>query len=148
VVRRLAESVVRLCAVASIRHVAEHVAVGWHQVKEIDKQQLLLKLGPVDLAGVTQIALDEFAIHKGQSYATVIAEPATRRILYVAKGRERASIRPFFEQLGTEGCERIEAAVMDMWRPFRDEVSKWVLLGLLWVIRRSDSWGEQAEAVV
>lgn len=125
VTRRLAESVARLCAVASIKHVAEHFALGWHQVKEIDKQQLLLKLGPVDLSGVTQIALDEFAIHKGQSYATVIAEPATRRILYVAKGRERASIRPFFEQLGADGCERIEAAVMDMWRPFRDEVSAW-----------------------
>lgn len=125
VTRRLAESVARLCAVASIKHVAEHFKLGWHQVKEIDKQQLLLQLGPVDLSGVTQIALDEFAIHKGQSYATVIAEPATRRILYVAKGRERASIRPFFEQLGPDGCERIEAAVMDMWRPFRDEVTKW-----------------------
>lgn len=125
VTRRLAESVARLCSVAAIKHVAEHFDLNWHQVKEIDKRVLADQLGPVDVTGVTQIALDEFAIHKGQSYATVIAEPATRRILYVAKGRERASIRPFFEQLGPDGCERIEAAVMDMWRPFRDEVTKW-----------------------
>jgi transposase len=125
VTRRLAESVARMCTVAAIKHVAEHFDLNWHQVKEIDKRILVEKLGPVDLSGVTQIALDEFSIHKGQSYATVIAEPATRRVLYVAKGRERSSIRPFFEALGEHGCKRIEAAVMDMWRPFRDEVRAW-----------------------
>jgi transposase len=125
VTRRLAESVARLCSVMTIKHVAEHFDLNWHQVKEIDKRILMDQLGPVDLSSVTQIALDEFAIHKGQRYATVIAEPATRRILYVAQGRERLSIRPFFEALGDDGCARIEAAVMDMWRPFRDEVTKW-----------------------
>lgn len=125
VTRRFAESVARLCSVAAIKHVAEHFDLNWHQVKEIDKRVLADQLGPIDLSGVSQIAIDEFAIHKGQSYATVIAEPATRRILYVAKGRERTSIRPFFEVLGPDGCARIEAAVMDMWRPFRDEVRAW-----------------------
>lgn len=49
----------------------QHFALGWHQVKEIDKQQLLLQLRPADLSGITQIALDEFAIHKSQSSAKV-----------------------------------------------------------------------------
>ena len=125
VTRRLAESVARLCAVMTVKHVAEHFALNWHQVKEIDKRILAEQLGPVDLSNVTRIGIDEFALHKGQSYATVIAEPATRRVLYVANGRERTSIRPFFEALGEDGCVRIEAAVMDMWKPFRDEVRKW-----------------------
>lgn len=125
VTRRLAESVARLCTVATIKHVAEHFGLGWHQVKEIDKRVLVEQLGPVDLSGVTQIAMDEFAVHKGQSYATVIAEPATRRILYIGRGRDRTSIRPFFQQLGTDGCKRIEAAVMDMHHPYRYETARW-----------------------
>ena len=79
-------------------------------------------LGPPDLAGVDVIAMDEFAIQKGQRYATVIAEPYTKRVLWVGRGRGRADVRPFFEQLGAAGRMRLQAVAMDMNGAYEEEV--------------------------
>lgn len=57
VTQRLAESVSRLCAVMSIRHVAGYFDLNWKTVKEIDKRLLERRLGPVDLAGVAVIGM-------------------------------------------------------------------------------------------
>jgi transposase len=122
VTHRLAESASRLCKVASIRHVAAFFQLDWKTVKAIDRACLQRQLGPVDLDGLEVIGLDEFALHKGHRYATVIVEPARKRVLWVGKGHGRADIRPFFELLGPERCARVKAAVMDMNTGFELEV--------------------------
>ena len=120
--RRMAENVVRLCRVLPIEHVAEYLNLTWDTVKATDKAYLQENLGPVDLSGVTQIVLDEFAIQKGHRYATVILEPSTKRVLWVGRGRGREDIRPFFEQLGVEGRQRLRAVGMDMNGAYEEEV--------------------------
>lgn len=122
VTKRLAESVGRLCQVASIKHVGAFFDLSWSTVKAIDKRFLAETLGPVDLTGVDVIAMDEFALQKGQRYATVIVEPLVKRVLWVGRGRSRESIRPFFEMLGQEGCTRLKAVAMDMNGAFEVEV--------------------------
>ena len=122
---RLAEKIARLAAVLPIQHVADWFGVSWDTVKQLDQRALAARLGPVDaasLAGVRVIAIDEFAIHRGHRYATVIAEPATKRVLWVGRGRRRADVRPFFELLGVEGRARLEAVAMDMNGPYAEEV--------------------------
>jgi transposase len=106
--------VARLCSILPIKHVAEFYGLSWDQVKALDKADLEARLGPVDLDGVDVILMDEFALHKGHRYATVIAEPSTKRVLWVGRGRSRLDIRPFFELLGEHGCRRIKAVGMDM----------------------------------
>lgn len=122
VTQRLAHSVARLCRVLPIRHVAEHFGLSWDRVKRIHKAYLQHALGTPDLSGITEIGLDEFALRKGHRYATAIIEPRTRRVLWVCRGRGREDIRPFFEQLGPQGCAQLQAAVMDMWEPYEQEV--------------------------
>jgi len=114
VTRRLAESVARLCAVTSIVQVARWFGLDWKTVKTIDFRHLERTLGPIDLGGVTVIAMDEFAIQKGHRYATVVVDPERKRVLWVGRGRSRADVRPFFELLGPEGCARLRAVAMDM----------------------------------
>ena len=58
--------------------------------------------------------MDEFALFKGHRYASVVLDADTRRVLWIGEGRSRAAVRPFFEELGPEGCARIEAVAMDM----------------------------------
>jgi len=114
VTRRLAQSVARLCTVTSLLHAARWFGLDWKTVKRIDFQHLERTLGPVDLTGVTVIAMDEFAIQKGHHYATVVVEPQRKRVLWVGRGRSRAEVRPFFELLGAQDCQHVRAVAMDM----------------------------------
>jgi transposase len=114
VTTRLAGSVARLCKVLPVKHAAEFFGLGWDAVKAIDKGHLEKTLGPPDLDGLTLLAMDEFAIHKGHRYATVIIDPACKRVLWVGLGRDRGSLRPFFETMGPRRCAQIRAVAMDM----------------------------------
>lgn len=122
VTRRLADSVARLCRDVPIRQVAAYFHLDWKTVKRIDKEHLQERLGPVDLAGVTVLLMDEFAIQKGHRYATTIVDPYTKRVLWVGRGRSRESLRPFFALLGREGRRAIRAVVMDMNGAYEEEV--------------------------
>ncbi|MFN2603585.1 MAG: ISL3 family transposase [Gemmatimonadaceae bacterium] len=120
--KRLAEKIARLAQVLPIKHVADWFSLSWDTVKQIDKRALIERLQPLDLSEVKVIAIDEFAIHHGHRYATVITDPTTKRVLWVARDRDREAVRGFLDALGAKGCMRIEAVVMDMWRPYRTEI--------------------------
>lgn len=119
--KRFAESVARLAQVLPIKQVAEWFGLSWDTVQAIDQAALEMRLGPIELTGVRRIVMDEFAIQKGHRYATVVAEPETRRVLWVGRGRGREDVRPFFEALGPAGCAALEAAVMDMSEAYEAE---------------------------
>jgi transposase len=119
---RLALEVARLCRVLPVAHVADYMNLHRHTVKAIDKAHLNRTLGPPDLSNVEVIAMDEFSIHKGHRYATVIIDPRTKRVLWIGMGRSRAEIRPFFEALGEKGRQKLRAAVMDMNGAYEVEV--------------------------
>ena len=106
-----------------IRHVSQLTGVGWHTIKEIDKRRLQTSVGTIELGEVRRLVMDEFALHKGHRYATVIMDAERTRVLWVGHGNSRAAIRPFFEQLG-ERCQQIEAVAMDMNTAFDLEVKQ------------------------
>ena len=122
VTSRLARSVARLCKLMALQHVARYYGLAWTTVKLIDWRHLERELGAVDLAEVSEIAMDEFAIQKGHRYATVVVEPSRKRVLWVGRGRAREDVRPFFELLGAEGCARLRAVAMDMNAAYAEEV--------------------------
>lgn len=122
VTARLAENVARLCKVLAIKHVAEFYRLGWDTVKAIDKEWLEEQVREPDLSGLTQLAMDEFAIKRGHRYATIFVEPERKQVLWVCRGRSRQDIRPFFEKLGPDGCRRLEAVAMDMNGAYEEEV--------------------------
>jgi transposase len=115
---RLAEKIARLAQVLPIKHVAQWFGVHWATVKQIDQRALAARLGPVDLSGVRQIAIDEFALHRGRDYATVVVDVPTRRVLWIGRGRDGATLAQFFALLGPAGCTQLEAVVVDLWRPY------------------------------
>ena len=122
---RLAAAIAQLAQVLPIAHVARWFGVGWDTVKQIDQRTLQRRLGPVNLAGVRVVALDEFALHRGHRYATLAVDPTTKRVLWVGRGRGREDVRAFFALLGPEGCQRLEAVVMDMSPAYTEEVRRW-----------------------
>jgi transposase len=120
----MAEDVARLCRVLPIKHVAERFGLDWHTVKAIDKAWLKRTLPPLDMTCVEKLLMDEFAIHKGHRYATVITDADTLRVLWVGHGRGQEAVRPFFQAIGKEACGRIRAVGMDMHAPFETEVRR------------------------
>ena len=88
VTKRLAESVVRMCKVLPVKHVAAVCGLASDTVKDLDHTWLEQHLGPPSLDGLEVIAMDEFAIQRGHRYATVVIEPQRRRALWVGQGRE------------------------------------------------------------
>jgi transposase len=120
--KRLAAKIAALATILPIKHVAEWFGVGWDTVRQIDQRALERRVGPIDLRGVRRIAIDEFALHKGQVYATLVLDADTKRVLWVGRGRSGEHLRPFFTQLGPDGCAALEAVVMDLFPAHVKEV--------------------------
>ena len=45
------------------------------------------------------LAVDEFAIHKGHTYATCVMDLENGEVLWVGKGRSKADFAKFFEEI-------------------------------------------------
>lgn len=43
--------------------------------------------------------IDEFAVHKGHRYATVIMDAVERKVLWIGMGKTQRIVRPFFDLL-------------------------------------------------
>ena len=108
-----------------IKHVAQMFCLHWSTVQQLDKRSLAGLMSQLPQPQPTHLVMDEFALHKGHRYASVILDADTRRVLYIAKDRSREAIRPFFEALGEAGCRRIQAVAMDMNTAFDLEVRHW-----------------------
>ena len=121
VTETLRQWVERLVNLLPIRHVADLVGLHWHTVKAIDKRRLQRDLPEPETTRQRRLMMDEFALHKGHRYATVVACADTQQVVWVGEGRSREAIRPFFEWLG-DARKQIEAVAMDMNSAFDLEV--------------------------
>lgn len=122
--RRLADAASALCARMATTHVAALFGLHWSTVRTLDQRRLTAAVAALPEAAPRRLAMDEFALHKGHRYASVVLDADTRRVLWIGLGRSRAAIRPFFQALGPEGCARIEAVAMDMNTAFDLEVRR------------------------
>lgn len=112
--KRLAEAVIKACQRLLTLHVAELFGLHWGSVCLLARRALQAALEKLPKAQPRRLVMDEFALFKGHRYASVVLDADTRRVLWIGEGRSRAAVRPFFEELGPEGCARIEAVAMDM----------------------------------
>lgn len=124
VTQRLRCWVETLCQVLPVAHVAKLTGLHWHTIKEIDHRRLERAHGEFVADDVRRLVMDEFALHKGHRYATVVMDAERMKVLWVGEGNSRESLRPFFELLGPERCARIEAVAMDMNTAFDLEVQR------------------------
>ena len=117
---RYVEALVRLLPIGQV---ATLLGLHWHTVKAIDHARLRRDVREPDRGRLRRLMMDEFALHRGHRYATVVACADTQQILWIGEGRSRQAIRPFFDWLG-EACSHIEAVAMDMNTAFDLEVQQ------------------------
>nr|WP_238543871.1 transposase [Pseudomonas sp. GM21] len=120
--RRLADAVIQACERLPTLHVAQLFGLHWDSVRLLERRALQVALSVLPKAQPPRLVMDEFALFKGHRYASVVMDADTRRVLWIGEGRSRAAVRPFFEELGSQGCAQIEAVAMDMNTAFDLEV--------------------------
>ena len=122
VTNRLAKACEQLLRATTVSTVAAFYELGWHTVKGIDKQRLRASVGEPDWSTIKYLAMDEFALHKGHRYATVVVDPIRKQVLWVGEGRSRDTAHRFFSELPDGACERIEAVAIDMTTAYELEI--------------------------
>ena len=104
----------------TLKQVAEITGLDKMTVKSIHKELLLSKF---TIDGKTLIkperqarylAIDEFKLHDGYKYATVIIDWETGHILYLAHGKKKAVVYEFMDHVGDEWMSKVEAVACDM----------------------------------
>jgi transposase len=64
-------------------------------------------------AGLRRIGIDEISYKKGHRYLTVVVDHDTRRLVWAAPGRDKATLRRFFDALGEDRCAAITQVSAD-----------------------------------
>jgi transposase len=70
--------------------------------------------GAEALAALRQIGIDQVSYRKGQRYLLCLVCPDTGRIVWAQPGKSRAVRHSVFDQLGEQGCSRLEAVSCDL----------------------------------
>ena len=119
---RLAQACSQLLQSSNVQAVARFFDLGWHTVKAVDKARLRASIQEPDWSRIEYLAMDEFALHKGHRYATVVVDPISRQVLWIGLGRSRETARAFFEQLPEGAAQRIKAVAIDMTTAYELEI--------------------------
>jgi transposase len=105
-----------------LTRVAELNRLGWDQVwrMELAYMRRLWDKHPIP-EKVRAIGMDEISIRKGHTYRIVVADLDAKRPIWIGgEGRTEEDMDKFFLDLGADRCKKIELAVMDMWKAFRN----------------------------
>lgn len=65
------------------------------------------------LDGLRRIGIDEVSYKRHHKYLTVVVDHDTRRVVWLAEGRSKATLAGFFDQLGPQRCARIDLVSAD-----------------------------------
>jgi transposase len=123
--KRFAFWVGRRCRVATIKDVAEETHLDWRTIKSLEMQYMRAQLRRVRPPAPRAIGIDEISIRKGHTYRIVVSDlDRMRPIWFGGTDRSEASMDEFFAWLGPKKCRRIQLAVMDMWKPFRNSTKR------------------------
>ena len=119
--KRFAYYVGRRCRQATIKDIAEELALHWETVKTLEKQYMRAQLAKAGTPGPKAIGIDEISIRKGHTYRIVVSDLVRHRAIWFGgEDRSQKSMAQFYEGLGQKKTRGIRLAVMDMWKPFRN----------------------------
>lgn len=118
--KRFAHFVGKRCRDSTIKDVAKELLLDWDTVKDLEKQYLRAQLVKAGQPAPKRIGIDEISIRKRHTYRIVVSDLDRQRpIWFGGEDRSEASMAQFYAWLGEKKAQRIELALMDMWKPFR-----------------------------
>jgi len=96
----------------------------WNTVRKAVKNVVDYGLANRDLGNLIYIGIDEISRKRGHVYHTQVYDLIEKRLLWSGEDRTSETLEAFFDYLGQERCECIEAVCCDMWAPYIDAIKK------------------------
>ena len=114
------------CESASVRQVARQFGLAASTVRAIDLRYLQRWNARRRKDRLKQIGVDEIYFGKQTKFITVVSNLETGEPLWFGRDRKQETLDEFFRtQLKESQRKRIEAACVDMWRPFATSIEQW-----------------------
>jgi transposase len=97
------DTVAWMAVVTSKSAVCELLRIAWRTVGSIiTRVEADFTAGTDRLAGLRRIGIDEVSYKKGHKYLTVVVDHDTGRLVWAAPGRDKKTVRAFFDALGAQ----------------------------------------------
>ena len=94
--------------------VSELMRIAWRTVGSVISRVVAegrAEHDPFD--GLRRIGIDEISYKRGHRYLTVVVDHDSGRLVWAAVGRDKATLRGFFDLLGEERCAKIAVVSAD-----------------------------------
>lgn len=102
------EQVAWLATQASKTTVTHLMRIAWRTVGSIIARVWIDTESLHDrFAGLRRIGIDEISYKRGHRYLTIVVDHDSGRLVWAAAGRDKATLRTFFDQVGQERCAAI-----------------------------------------
>jgi transposase len=112
-----------LQAVPNVSRAADLLRLDWHSAWEMKARAVARGLERRQAEPIAALGLDEKSFGRGQDYATVLTDPAGRRVLEVVAGRTQEAAEGVLEGgLAPQQRPTVEAVSIDMWPAFEAAV--------------------------
>ena len=101
--RAFDDTVAWLAVATSKSAICDLLRIAWRTVGTIVTRVADETMAGVDrFAGLRRIGIDEVSYKRGHRYLTIVVDHDSRRLVWAAPGRDKATLRTFFDALGPE----------------------------------------------
>jgi transposase len=124
--KRFEDAVGLACEMASARQVARQFGLPASTVRAIDLRYLERWNAGRKKPALRQMGVDEIYLGKKQKFLSVVCNLETGEPLWFGQERKQETLDGFFQtELSAKQRRGIQAACLDMWKPFRLSIEQW-----------------------
>ena len=123
--KRFEDAVGLACEMASARQVARQFGLPASTVRAIDLRYLERWNAGRKKPALRQMGVDEIYLGKKQKFLSVVCNLDTGEPLWFGRERKKESLDEFFQGLSAKQRRGIQAACVDMWKPYRLSIEQW-----------------------
>lgn len=124
--KRFEEEVGQACEGASARQVARRLGLAASTVRAIDLRYLERWKASRRMPALKQMGVDEIFLGKKDKFITVVSNLETSEPVWFGRERKKETLDGFFRgELTARQRRKVEAACLDMWKPFRVSIEQW-----------------------
>jgi len=124
--KRFEDAVGLACESAAARRVGKQFGLAGSTVRGIDLRYLERWAATRRKPALRHMGVDEIHLGKKQKFLTVVSNLETGEPLWFGRERKKETLDEFFAQeLSVRQRRGIEAACVDMWKPFRLSIEQW-----------------------